>query len=96
MITRIIPIIPIIPTMLYPTLVTLLQDRESIIADHAWRDRDATDHLAALIRVSESINDWATTHRTEIDPRLQHYLQNASYQKALAHLQSSGTAPHHP
>jgi hypothetical protein len=83
-------------TTLHPTLATLLRERESIIADHAWRDRDSSDHLAALIRVSEAINNWASSHHTSIDPRLQHYLQNASYGKALAHLQSSGTAPHHP
>lgn len=81
---------------LHPTLATLLLEREAIIADHSWRDRDSADHLAALIRVSEHINAWAAEHRTETDPRLQHYLQNASYGKALAHLQSSGTAPHHP
>lgn len=81
---------------LHLSLASLLHERESIIADHAWRDRDSADHLNALIRVSESINDWASTHRSDIDPRLQHYLQNASYGKALAHLQSSGTAPHHP
>lgn len=84
------------PDTLHPILATLLQEREAIIADHAWRDHDSADHLAALIRVSENINDWASTHRAEIDPRLQHYLDNASYGKALAHLQSSGTAPHHP
>ena len=81
--------------MLHSTLATLLLERESIIADHAWRDRDSASHLAALIRVSENINDWAIAHRASIDPRLQHYLQNASYGKALSHLQSGGTAPHH-
>jgi hypothetical protein len=81
---------------LHPSLATLLLERESIIADHAWRDRSPSEHLAALIRVSEAINAWVSTHQAEIDPRLQHYLQNASYGKALAHLQSSGTAPHHP
>ena len=81
--------------MLHPSLATLLLQRESIIANHAWRDRDSADHLAALIRVSEAINQWAATHHSQIDPRLQHYLQNASYGKALAHLQSGGTAPHH-
>jgi hypothetical protein len=82
-------------TPLHPALASLLIERESIIADHAWRDRDSSDHLAALIRVSEAINEWTSIHLSTIDPRLQHYLQNASYGKALAHLQSGGTAPHH-
>lgn len=82
-------------TPIHPDLASLLLERETIIADHAWRDRDSADHLAALIRVSESIRNWTTTHRVAIDPRLQHYLDNASYGKALAHLQSGGTAPHH-
>lgn len=82
--------------MLHPELALLLQEREAVIANHAWRDRDAADHLAALIHVSEKINEWAAIHRQAIDPRLRHYLERASYGKALYHLQSSGTAPHRP
>jgi hypothetical protein len=68
-------------------LTELLRRRVAIIADHAWRDRDAAAHLAALQEVSEQITAWTLAHRTEVDARLRHYLANASYQKALAHLE---------
>ncbi len=70
-------------------LATLLRRRESIIADHAWRDRDASQHLDALKTVSEEITAWTFAHRTEVDAQLRHYLANASYQKALAHLEAA-------
>jgi hypothetical protein len=68
-------------------LTELLRRRVAIIADHAWRDRDATAHLQALQEVSEKISAWTLAHRTEVDAQLRHYLANASYQKALAHLE---------
>jgi hypothetical protein len=69
-------------------LIDLLRRRESIIADHAWRDRDPADHLEALKGVSEEISAWTQQHRTEVDAQMRHYLANASYQKALLHLES--------
>ncbi len=68
-------------------LTELLRQRVAIIADHGWRDRDAAGHLAALQQVSEMITAWTLAHRTEVDAQLRHYLANASYQKALAHLE---------
>ena len=69
-------------------LIDLLRGRVAIIADHAWRDRDAAAHLAALQEVSEKIAAWTLAHRTEVDAQMRHYLANASYQKALAHLEA--------
>jgi hypothetical protein len=69
-------------------LTDLLRRRVAIIADHAWRDRDAAAHLEALKEVSETISAWTLAHRTEVDAQLRHYLANASYQKALAHLEA--------
>lgn len=69
-------------------LTDFLRQRVAIIADHAWRDRDAPGHLAALQAVSEKIASWTLAHRTEVDAQLRHYLANASYQKALAHLEA--------
>ena len=69
-------------------LIGLLQKRESVIADHAWRDRDADGHLEALKEVSIAISDWPTQHPDALDPKLSHYLSNASYAKALSHLQA--------
>jgi hypothetical protein len=69
-------------------LTTLLRRRVAIIADHAWRDRDAAEHLEALKSVSEEITTWTLAHRIEVDAQMRHYLANASYQKALAHLEA--------
>lgn len=69
-------------------LIALLRRRLAIIADHPWRDRDAAGHLVALSAVSEEISAWTQAHRIELDTRLRHYLSNASYQKALAHLEA--------
>lgn len=69
-------------------LITLLRRREAIIADHQWRDKDSSSHLEALKEVSEAISQWPDQHQGHIDAKLKHFLTNASYAKALAHLQS--------
>lgn len=69
-------------------LTALLRRRVAIIADHAWRDRDAAGQLEALKEVSEGISAWTRAHRTEVDAQLRHYLANSSFQKALAHLEA--------
>lgn len=73
---------------MHPELIQLLRRRESVIADHAWRDRDAAGHLDALKHVSEEISAWAAEHGQAADARLRHFLANASFAKALAHLES--------
>lgn len=70
--------------MPHEALISLLRRRETIIADHSWRDRDPAAHLEALQHVSTEISAWAETHRTSLDARLRHFLENASFQKALA------------
>jgi len=71
---------------MHQPLIDLLHRREAVIADHAWRDRDPAGHLDALKDVSESITRWLGEHRGEIDGKLRHFLENASFGKALAHL----------
>jgi hypothetical protein len=73
---------------MHAELIQLLRRRESVIADHAWRDRDAAGHLEALKKVSEEISAWAASHGQAADPRLRHYLANASFSKALSHLEA--------
>jgi hypothetical protein len=77
------------PAPMHDDLIQLLRHRQSVIADHEWRDRDAAGQLAALREVSEKISAWAETHQSQIDPRLRHYLANASLAKALAHCEES-------
>lgn len=71
---------------MHPELQNLLRRRVEIIADRAFYDRDPAAHLAALREVSEAIDTYASTHHREFDPKLRHYLSQASYQKALEHL----------
>jgi hypothetical protein len=69
-----------------PELIALLRRRLEIIADHSWRDRDSAGHLDALKAVSMEIQHWTDVHRHALDARLRHFLTNASFDKALAHL----------
>ncbi len=78
-----------INTTLLP-LLELLDRRRAVIADHAWRDRDAPAHLAALQEVSEAIVATHQDHGRTLPPRLQHYLTQCSYDKAAAWIRSGG------
>lgn len=78
---------PFLKYNMHPELKLLLQQRIEIIADHDFRDRDPAAHLEALKTVSESISQYAETHRAELGAKMRHYLGNSSYQKALEHLQ---------
>lgn len=71
---------------MHPELADLLRRRLSVIADHAWRDRDPAGHLEALKEVSERLVAWTAENRPNLDAQLRHYLTNASFDKALAHL----------
>jgi len=70
-------------------LRTLLQRRLDLIADHAFRDRDAAAHLAALQQVSEELAAEHLRLRPQLPPRLNHFLTQASFSKALEYLDSS-------
>ncbi len=68
----------------WQTLQTLLQRRLEVIADHAFRDRDPAAHLEALKTVSEELLAEQERLKGQLPPRLQHFLMQASYSKALA------------
>lgn len=71
----------------YTPLAGLLRERLAVIADHAWRDRDAAGHLDRLRTVSEAIMAEHEALRPLLPPRLAHYLERCSYDKALAFLE---------
>ncbi len=71
-------------TTFYQTLAAALQERLRIIADHAWRDRDPAAHLESLKTVSLQIADLQTKLPPGAPPKLNHYLLQCSYAKALA------------
>jgi hypothetical protein len=63
-------------------LVQALRERLAIIGDDESR-RDEPAHMARLQAISERIDKLATALPRPIDPRLAHYLQRRSYDKAL-------------
>ena len=63
-----------------------LRERRRVIADHEWRDRDPEAHLGALREVSEKIAALKERLGAVAPPRLRHFLDNCSYDKALAFL----------
>lgn len=65
------------------TLIDLLRRRLEVIGDAVMRERDPEGQLALLQEVSEAISDFHRTRRDSIPPRLNHFLENASLQKAL-------------
>jgi len=67
-------------------LAQALRERVAIIRDEESR-RDEAKHIARLRAVSEKIDKLQATLPQPIDPRLAHYLQRKSYDKALAHLE---------
>lgn len=70
-------------------LRTLLQRRIDLIADHAFRDRDPAAHLEALKAVSEELSAEHQRLRPQLPPRLNHFLTQSSFSKALEYLDSS-------
>jgi len=63
-----------------------LRERLAVIQDEKSR-RDEAKHVARLRAVSERIDKLATELPRPIDPRLAHYLQRRSYDKALEFLE---------
>jgi hypothetical protein len=65
-----------------------LRDRLTIIGDEDSR-RDVPKHLARLQEVSERIETLEAALPSTTDPRLRHYLERRSYDKALEWLETS-------
>jgi hypothetical protein len=63
-----------------------LRERIVIIQDEQSR-RDPDTHMARLRAVSEKIEKLQTALPQPLDPRLAHYLQRRSYDKALEFLE---------
>ena len=69
------------------TLAAALRARLALIADREFYARDPAAHLAQLRVLSERIVQAASELPPPIDPRLAHYLERCSYDKALAFLE---------
>ena len=72
----------------YRDLAAALRERLAIIADRDSYQRDPSGHLDRLKAVGECIVGLGARLPAPVDPRLAHYLQRCSYDKALAFLES--------
>jgi hypothetical protein len=63
-------------------LAQALRERLAVIRDEQSR-RDEAKHIARLRTVSEKIDRLQAALPQPVDPRLAHYLQRKSYDKAL-------------
>jgi len=63
-------------------LAQALRERLAVIHDDQGR-RDEAKHIARLRAVSEKIDKLQAALPQPVDPRLAHYLQRRSYDKAL-------------
>jgi hypothetical protein len=68
-------------------LTQALRERLTIIHDEQSR-RNPDVHMARLRTVSEKIDQLQAALPQRIDPRLAHYLQRRSYEKALEFIES--------
>ena len=71
----------------YHELAAALRQRLTIIADRAAYQRDSAAHLRQLQEVSERVLALQQQLPSPVDPRLAHYLERCSYDKALAWLE---------
>lgn len=67
-----------------------VQKRLEIVSDHAFRDRDPAAHLEALKQAHHRLEAMIAELPPNCDPRLRHFLERQSYEKALAFLQEKG------
>jgi hypothetical protein len=74
---------------LHKNLKQAVQARLDMVADHAFRDRDAAAHLKALQSAGSHLDSLVAQLPPDTDPTLRHYLERQSYTKALAWLQES-------
>ena len=68
---------------LYSELADALRERLAVIADRTFYERDPAAHLEKLKAVSEKITQLGAALPRPLPGDFAHYLQRASYQKAL-------------
>ena len=70
-------------------LAAALRERLKIISDETSR-RDPDQHIARLREISDRIQSLSAALPQPIPPRLAHFLDRRSYDKALEFLRSGG------
>ncbi len=75
---------------LFAELAAALRERLAVIADRELYARDPAAHLEKLKTVSERITSLAAALPRPLPGDFAHYLQRASYDKALKWLEENG------
>ena len=70
-------------------LAAALRERLAVIADQESR-RDLPKHMARLQAISERIEWLQDALPPTVNPRLKHFLENRSYDKALEWIEANG------
>jgi len=73
-------------------LTAALRERLAVIRNHALRDADPAAHLEALKTASERLAALTRALPPGTSPRLLHFLQQCSYEKALIFLENPDAA----
>ncbi len=73
----------------FSTLADLLRARLAVIADHELRERDPSAHLDKLRDASLALEREYELRKPSMPARLNHFMQQSSYQKALAFLDAA-------
>jgi len=68
----------------YRELAAALRERLAVIADRELYQRDSAAHLEKLKVVSKRITVLGDALPPPVDRQLQHFLENCSFEKALA------------
>jgi hypothetical protein len=74
----------------YTLLAAALRERIAVIADRALYERDPAAHLEKLKAASEAIVTHGDAIPLPMDGEFAHFLQRASYAKALDWLAAKG------
>ena len=64
-------------------LIQLLERRLAVIGNAELRSNDPAAQLKQLQEVSEAISAFHLKHQSDLSPRLNHFLGNCSFDKAL-------------
>ena len=77
-------------TAISQSFAVLLRSRLQIISDRDLYQRDPAAHLAQLQNVSSEITALHATTRGTLPARLNHFLDQSSFQKALEFIDAAG------
>ncbi len=69
-------------------LAKALRKRLEIINDQTMREANAENHLRMLAEISGEIDSLSRILPQDVHPRLRHFLERASYSKALELLET--------